>query len=34
MAQKEASRCLQCGLICYVHTAGADEAEESSEASG
>ena len=21
MAQKEASRCLQCGLICYEHTA-------------
>jgi NADPH-dependent glutamate synthase beta subunit-like oxidoreductase len=34
MAQEEASRCLQCGLICYAHTAVADEAEESSEASG
>jgi NADPH-dependent glutamate synthase beta subunit-like oxidoreductase len=34
MAQEEASRCLQCGLICYAHTAAADEAEESSEASG
>jgi NADPH-dependent glutamate synthase beta subunit-like oxidoreductase len=34
MAQEEASRCLQCGLICYAHAAGADEAEESSEASG
>jgi formate dehydrogenase beta subunit len=34
MAQEEASRCLQCGLICYEHTAVADEEEESSEASG
>jgi NADPH-dependent glutamate synthase beta subunit-like oxidoreductase/NAD-dependent dihydropyrimidine dehydrogenase PreA subunit len=34
MAKEEASRCLQCGLICYAHTAVADEAEESSEASG
>ncbi len=36
MAQKEASRCLQCGLICYEHTdtAPADQKEESSEASG
>ncbi|MGD8882735.1 MAG: FAD-dependent oxidoreductase [Desulfobacterales bacterium] len=33
MAREEASRCLQCGLICYEHTAGADAAEESSEAS-
>jgi NADPH-dependent glutamate synthase beta subunit-like oxidoreductase len=33
MAQEEASRCLQCGLICYAHTAVADEAEESSETS-
>jgi len=31
MAQEEASRCLQCGLICYEHakTATADEKEES-----
>jgi hypothetical protein len=31
MAQQEASRCLQCGLICYEHTATAapDEKEES-----
>ena len=29
MAQKEASRCLQCGLICYEHTAPAAEKEES-----
>ncbi len=36
MAQQEASRCLQCGLICYEHTATAvsDEKEESTEASG
>ena len=34
MAREEASRCLQCGLICYEHTAAADEEEESSEASG
>ena len=34
MAQEEASRCLQCGLICYVHSAAADEAQESPEASG
>jgi NADPH-dependent glutamate synthase beta subunit-like oxidoreductase len=36
MAQKEASRCLQCGLICYEHTdtAPADQKKESSEASG
>ena len=36
MVQKEASRCLQCGLICYEHTdtAPADQKEESSEASG
>ena len=36
MAQEEASRCLQCGLICYEHTetAGADQKEESSEVSG
>jgi NADPH-dependent glutamate synthase beta subunit-like oxidoreductase/NAD-dependent dihydropyrimidine dehydrogenase PreA subunit len=31
MAQVEASRCLQCGLICYEHTATADEKEESAE---
>jgi NADPH-dependent glutamate synthase beta subunit-like oxidoreductase len=31
MAQQEASRCLQCGLICYAHTATAapDEKQES-----
>jgi formate dehydrogenase beta subunit len=29
MAQREASRCLQCGLICYEHTAPAAEKEES-----
>jgi NADPH-dependent glutamate synthase beta subunit-like oxidoreductase len=36
MAQEEASRCLQCGLICYEHTetAAPDEKEESTEASG
>ena len=36
MAQEEASRCLQCGLICYEHTetAAAEQKEESSEASG
>jgi NADPH-dependent glutamate synthase beta subunit-like oxidoreductase len=36
MAQAEASRCLQCGLICYEHTEAAapDEIEESTEASG
>lgn len=28
MAQREASRCLQCGLICYEHTAAADEKEQ------
>ena len=28
MAQKEAARCLQCGLICYEHTAPADEKEQ------
>jgi formate dehydrogenase beta subunit len=28
LAQREASRCLQCGLICYEHTAPADEKEE------
>ena len=28
MAKKEASRCLQCGLICYEHTQPADEKEE------
>ena len=28
MAQKEAARCLQCGLICYAHTAPADEKEQ------
>ena len=33
MAQEEASRCLQCGLICYAHTAAEGEAQESSEAS-
>ena len=35
MAQEEASRCLQCGLICYEHTENAtvDPKEESSEAS-
>jgi NADPH-dependent glutamate synthase beta subunit-like oxidoreductase len=33
MAQAEASRCLQCGLICYAHTAVAGEAQESSETS-
>jgi NADPH-dependent glutamate synthase beta subunit-like oxidoreductase len=33
MAKEEASRCLQCGLICYEHTAVADQTEESSEAS-
>ncbi len=32
MAQKEASRCLQCGLICYEHTAPADQKEESRDA--
>jgi NADPH-dependent glutamate synthase beta subunit-like oxidoreductase/NAD-dependent dihydropyrimidine dehydrogenase PreA subunit len=36
MAKQEANRCLQCGLICYVHTQteGADEAAESTEAAG
>jgi len=36
MAQEEASRCLQCGLICYEHTetAAVEHKEESSEASG
>ena len=34
MAKEEASRCLQCGLICYEHTAVADQAEETSGASG
>ncbi len=34
MAQEEASRCLQCALICYEHAAVADEAEEPFEASG
>jgi hypothetical protein len=36
MAQREAARCLQCGLICYEHTetAAPDEKEESTEASG
>jgi NADPH-dependent glutamate synthase beta subunit-like oxidoreductase len=36
MAKEEASRCLQCGLICYEHTetAAPDEEEESTEASG
>ena len=34
MAREEASRCLQCGLICYEHSAGADQAEESTNASG
>ena len=36
MAQEEAARCLQCGLICYEHTetAAPDEKEESTEASG
>jgi formate dehydrogenase beta subunit len=29
MAKKEASRCLQCGLICYAHAQPADEKEES-----
>jgi pyruvate/2-oxoglutarate dehydrogenase complex dihydrolipoamide dehydrogenase (E3) component len=33
MAKEEASRCLQCGLICYEHTAETDAAEKSSEAS-
>jgi len=28
MAQKEAARCLQCGLICYAHTAPTDEKEQ------
>ncbi|MBT8372362.1 MAG: FAD-dependent oxidoreductase, partial [Deltaproteobacteria bacterium] len=28
MARAEASRCLQCGLICYEHTAGPAEQEE------
>jgi hypothetical protein len=28
MAQAEASRCLQCGLICYEHTAQPPQAEE------
>ena len=28
MAQAEASRCLQCGLICYEHTAPPPEAKE------
>ncbi|MGD8991856.1 MAG: electron transporter RnfB, partial [Desulfobacterales bacterium] len=36
MAQKEADRCLQCGLICYEHTqtVPVDEMEEPTEASG
>jgi NADPH-dependent glutamate synthase beta subunit-like oxidoreductase/formate hydrogenlyase subunit 6/NADH:ubiquinone oxidoreductase subunit I len=36
MAQQEADRCLQCGLICYEHTqtAPVDEKEEPTEASG
>ena len=36
MAQEEADRCLQCGLICYVHTesAGTDVTSESTEVSG
>ena len=36
MAREEASRCLQCGLICYEHTetAAPDKKEESTEASG
>ncbi len=36
MAQEEAARCLQCGLICYEHTeaAAADENEASTESSG
>jgi NADPH-dependent glutamate synthase beta subunit-like oxidoreductase len=29
MAQSEASRCLQCGLICYAHSAPAAQEEES-----
>jgi hypothetical protein len=29
MAQAEASRCLQCGLICYEHAPEAEEKEES-----
>ena len=33
MAKEEASRCLQCGLICYEHSAEADEVSASSEAS-
>ncbi|MGD8657948.1 MAG: electron transporter RnfB, partial [Desulfobacterales bacterium] len=36
MAKKEADRCLQCGLICYVHTQteGTEKAAESTEAAG
>jgi hypothetical protein len=36
MAQQEADRCLQCGLICYVHTQTeqVDEKAEPTEASG
>jgi NADPH-dependent glutamate synthase beta subunit-like oxidoreductase len=36
MARKEASRCLQCGLICYEHTesAAVDEIEESASRAG
>jgi NADPH-dependent glutamate synthase beta subunit-like oxidoreductase/Pyruvate/2-oxoacid:ferredoxin oxidoreductase delta subunit len=36
MAKEEASRCLQCGLICYEHTetAAPGETQESTEASG
>jgi formate dehydrogenase beta subunit len=33
MAQIEASRCLQCGLICYEHTVPVDEKEESGSSS-
>ena len=34
MAQTEASRCLQCGLVCYEHTAAADEKQESKSSAG
>jgi len=37
MAREEASRCLQCGLICYEHTvesATADAGEESTSSAG
>jgi len=34
MAQAEASRCLQCGLICYEHTAPPPETKEDAEVRG